>query len=486
MKEPCKNCNNLDEQSQLEIANPKDPDNRSLTPQARITIEVDSAEQKELLEQLKTSHERFQQLTEATFEGIAIHRGQTILEANQQFADIFGYTIDELKGMDCLKLAAPMNLEQVKQYANKKEPDLSNSDLIELVGVRKDGSPISLEVRRRQITWEGQPANVAAVRDMTEQKNLLKQLQKSEELYRTVVENAQEVIIIVDADGNYLFMNDFTLKQHRTTLEEIVGKNITEELPEEFASEKIAQIKSILEKNEPLKTINLVPLPTGPRWHKAIRVPLKDISGKPNSVLIMARDIHDEKLALQQLEESRQKYKQLYDNAHVALFRMTLDGKLLYCNKACLAFFGHSPNEPETNYINKVRITDYYVNPARRQAFIDTLMEKKRVNNFEIELKKTDGTTFWTSFSAEVFPEKGYIEGALYDITLEKVLTGAEQNVLTLLMEGKSNKEIAKELRRSVRTIEDHRSHIMHKLGVDNPFDLAKKVMERNNNHLKL
>jgi len=56
------------------------------------------------------------------------------------------------------------------------------------------------------------------------------------------------------------------------------------------------------------------------------------------------------------------------------------------------------------------------------------------------------------------------------------VLTKTETIVLRLILEGKSNKEIARLRHRSVRTIEDHRSHIMHKLGVDNLVDLVKQT----------
>jgi len=53
-------------------------------------------------------------------------------------------------------------------------------------------------------------------------------------------------------------------------------------------------------------------------------------------------------------------------------------------------------------------------------------------------------------------------------------LTKTEAKVLGLILEGKGNKEIAHAMSRSLRTIEDHRSHIMKKLGVDNIVDLVK------------
>ena len=59
---------------------------------------------------------------------------------------------------------------------------------------------------------------------------------------------------------------------------------------------------------------------------------------------------------------------------------------------------------------------------------------------------------------------------------LDRTLTTTETEVLRLILDGKSNKEAAHLLHRSVRTIEDHRSHIMHKLGVDNVVDLVKRA----------
>ena len=55
-------------------------------------------------------------------------------------------------------------------------------------------------------------------------------------------------------------------------------------------------------------------------------------------------------------------------------------------------------------------------------------------------------------------------------------LTRTEKKILQLVIDGKSNKEIANVLHRSARTIEVHRAHIMHKLGVDNLVDLVKRV----------
>jgi two-component system response regulator FixJ len=67
-------------------------------------------------------------------------------------------------------------------------------------------------------------------------------------------------------------------------------------------------------------------------------------------------------------------------------------------------------------------------------------------------------------------------ESQLNDSTVGKPLTKTEKIVLRLILDGMSNKGIAYALKRSERTIEVHRSHIMRKLNVDNIVDLVKRA----------
>lgn len=64
------------------------------------------------------------------------------------------------------------------------------------------------------------------------------------------------------------------------------------------------------------------------------------------------------------------------------------------------------------------------------------------------------------------------------DSLLDKSLTRAEMRILRLILESKSNKEMAYLLKRSVRTVEVHRSRIMRKFGVNSVVNLVKRAME--------
>ncbi|MHC4157530.1 MAG: response regulator transcription factor [Planctomycetota bacterium] len=67
-------------------------------------------------------------------------------------------------------------------------------------------------------------------------------------------------------------------------------------------------------------------------------------------------------------------------------------------------------------------------------------------------------------------------QGVLKDLVRGKALSKKEMTILRLIIQGRSNKDIANILHRSIRTIEDHRHHLMHKLDVDNVVDLIKRA----------
>jgi two-component system response regulator FixJ len=80
----------------------------------------------------------------------------------------------------------------------------------------------------------------------------------------------------------------------------------------------------------------------------------------------------------------------------------------------------------------------------------------------------------WDRFLATV--QSILSESELSDALVGKPLTRTETIILRLILEGRSNKEIAHILSRSTRTVEVHRSHIMHKLNVDNVVELVKRA----------
>ena len=108
------------------------------------------------------SEERFRQLSEATFEGVAVHENGQLIDANRALATMFGYALSEVVGMSVLKLVAPQSHGLVLKNVESKD---GNS--FEAVGLRKDGATFPVEVCGKAIEHHGRTLNVMAIRDIS-------------------------------------------------------------------------------------------------------------------------------------------------------------------------------------------------------------------------------------------------------------------------------------------------------------------------------
>ena len=186
------------------------------------------------------------------------------------------------------------------------------------------------------------------------------------------------------------------------------------------------------------------------------------------------RDRTEQHEMCQQVIESEEKYRELYEHSSLAMYRTRInDGALLECNRALVELYGYDSKE---EFQAAGTATDRYVDINDRTAFLDILRKNGRVDGFQVQNKRKDGELIWIEVRGRIFPERGIIEGAMWDITVDKLLTKTEKKLLRLILQGKSNKRIAFELERSIRTVEDHRRNIMRKLEVGNIVELIQKT----------
>jgi PAS domain S-box-containing protein len=114
---------------------------------------------------LRESEERFRGLVDSAFEGWVIHESGRIVLVNATYASTFGYSPAELTGRNVLDLTPPEARSFVEGAiaAGRTTP-------YETLGLRKDGTHIPIEVAGQACTFDGKPARIAAVRDLSQQK----------------------------------------------------------------------------------------------------------------------------------------------------------------------------------------------------------------------------------------------------------------------------------------------------------------------------
>ncbi|MCF8242010.1 MAG: PAS domain-containing sensor histidine kinase [Melioribacteraceae bacterium] len=132
-------------------------------------------------------------------------------------------------------------------------------------------------------------------------------------------------------------------------------------------------------------------------------------------------DITEQINARKNLEESEERYKSLYENATVGIYRSTPEGRTLYANPAFLKFLGYNSLD-ELASINIA--SEGYAEEGTRERFRTLLEKNGELNGFESAWKRKNGTTVYLRESAKLVQDQSgsilYYEGTIEDITEQK------------------------------------------------------------------
>jgi len=151
------------------------------------------------------------------------------------------------------------------------------------------------------------------------------------------------------------------------------------------------------------------------RWVEvnAVRI---EWEGKPATLNLLS-DISQRKRADDALRESEKKYQSLFHNSQVALFRTHVDGRLVEINQRYAELAGYSTVE---DCMAEFVPGQAWADSEARHEMVKILKEKGSVRDYETKIIRRDGAHIWILFSATIFPDQGFIEGSIMDITGRK------------------------------------------------------------------
>ena len=393
-------------------------------------LKLEIIERKRKEKELRDNEERYRALADATFEAVFISENGICIDANQTASEMFGYDYDELIGIFGTDVIAPESRELVKQnmLSGYEEP-------YDAIGQRKNGTTFQVEIRGKMTSYQGKPVRITVVHDIDKSKKMETRLRESEKKYRQIFELSPEAIVLFDNKGNILDLNARIQDWLDYSREEVIGKNFLNLpfLSTEGKSKAMAKFSDrIAGKNVPPYEIVFYTRSGEKRVGRIVANTIENENGETIQDLGMISDITERKKAEQELKKKTQNLEEVNTALKVLLEKRESD-------KAELG---------ENVLFNVTELIVPYLHKLKMKNSSDE--EKVYFDIIESNLKDI-------------------ISPFMHRLSVNfNKLSPTEIQVIDMIKQGKTTKEIAKMMNLATSTVDTHRNHIRKKLGLTN------------------
>ncbi len=154
-------------------------------------------------------------------------------------------------------------------------------------------------------------------------------------------------------------------------------------------------------------------------WHHSATL-LPGSNGQPPLCIGTVTDVSGRRQIEEALRLSEKRYRTLIERNLAGVYRSTLEGRILDCNESFARIFGYASREE----VLQQAAWDFYLKPEDRQAALARLLERQSLTNYELCLKRKDGSLVWVLESENLIEgpdgRLSVIEGTTIDITERK------------------------------------------------------------------
>ncbi|UCG83594.1 MAG: PAS domain S-box protein [Dehalococcoidia bacterium] len=317
-------------------------------PQGILGITRDVTKRKQDEKALQESEEKYRNVVERASDGITVIQDGIIKYANRRSLELIGYMPEEMIGTPIANYIHPEELPKLKSRYERRMAGQDVETAYETILLLKDGRRVDAELNAGLIMFEGRPADLVIVRDITERKRAEEGLRESEELFRALFENSSDAIAILNSDGTIRYESPSVTRILGYSPEELIGKAVMDYVHPEDIPNVINAFDSTLTANTE-QAVSLVVrfLHKDGSWRtvEGMGTNLLD-NPKVNGIIVNYRDITESRKADMALRESEERFRSVLDNSFDMIYRMDLrSGKYDYISPASMTQLGYDPEE---------------------------------------------------------------------------------------------------------------------------------------------
>ena len=358
---------------------------------------------------------RTQTLFDTSFDGIVImDKEGNVLDANPRFAEMLGYTPEEILRLTVADWEAQLISEELQQLM--KEAMINNQGILETQHQRKDGSIYDVEISYNVVEWEGEILRFCVCRDISLRKQaeealkrsrdeleeqvqertqelleINNRLQQREREFRTLVENTPDIITRHDRQYRYLYINPASIQQSGIPTVQYLGKKPSElSYPKEITDFWEACLENVFTTGririDEFQIVNVNEAKT----YQTYIVPEFGDGESVESVITIARDITKlrkaEESARQLAEDLKRSNEELEQFAYIASHDLQepLRAVASFTQMLAKRYRGQLDSKADT-YI------EFIIDGATRmQQMIQDLLSYSRVGRTELKLQSVD------------------------------------------------------------------------------------------------
>jgi PAS domain S-box-containing protein len=250
--------------------------------------------------------------------GIVVVQNEQIVYANPKITELMGYKLDDLKDKGVWQFVHPDDKERVMNYYRRRMAGEEAPEQYEIRVITKSGEVRHFELRATVITYQGAPAVLDNIIDITERRKAESALKDSEERFRLIAETASDAIITIDKESTILYANPAAEHIFGYTANEMLGQKLTMLMPESFRERHLVGLRRYLETGKKTREWRSIEYPG---LHKSGReIPLEisysEFTRAGEHIFMgILRDITDRKRAQDDLRESEERYRMLFEHS---------------------------------------------------------------------------------------------------------------------------------------------------------------------------
>lgn len=284
---------------------------------------------------------------------IIIEEDTTISLANTAFIDLACSTRKDVIGRSWTEFVSLDDRKRMLTYHQQRRDTSGHPPrTYEFTFIDKNGGTHSTHITVGMIP--GTHQSVASFYDISDRVEMEEAIRKSEEQYRMITENITETITVLDLSMKIIYVSPSITALRGFSVEEVMGQSLADILTPDSLSIAIERLEQEMwQENEGSADPDRVVILNLEEYRKdgstiwvsnTMRF-LRDDEGRPDSILILARDITDQRAAEEALKENELFNRTLIEHLPDYILLYGADGRILYINSLAADALGYKADE---------------------------------------------------------------------------------------------------------------------------------------------